>query len=163
MNTLGSVTLLTGFEEVFDFEQLLDRLADAPSRFLEPTPGDLKEDIMWKPHIALRAVMTARLFSLRRRSNLRKLSDAASLAKRLNLKFSAEKLLGYAALRCARLMTAPALNLYTFFDVVPLGAPFMDRGKVPQCPGTGTKFIFLCRCIPTPNRHGVAGQSVADA
>ena len=27
-----------------------------------------------------------------------------------------------------------------FFDVVPLGAPFMDRGKVPQCPGTATKF-----------------------
>ena len=26
-----------------------------------------------------------------------------------------------------------------FFDVVPFGAPFMDRGKVPQCPGTGTK------------------------
>jgi hypothetical protein len=28
-----------------------------------------------------------------------------------------------------------------FFDVFPFGAPFMDRGKVPQCPGTGTKFI----------------------
>ena len=27
-----------------------------------------------------------------------------------------------------------------FFDVVPFGAPFMDRGKVPHCPGTGTKF-----------------------
>ncbi|WP_223428807.1 hypothetical protein, partial [Tateyamaria pelophila] len=27
-------------------------------------------------------------------------------------------------------------------DVVPFGAPFMDRGKVPQCPETGTKFRF---------------------
>ena len=29
-----------------------------------------------------------------------------------------------------------------FFDVVPFSAPFMDRGKVPQCPGTATKFTM---------------------
>jgi hypothetical protein len=29
-----------------------------------------------------------------------------------------------------------------FFDVVPFSAPFMDRAKVPQCPGTATKFRF---------------------
>ena len=33
-----------------------------------------------------------------------------------------------------------------FFDVVPFSAPFMDRGKVPHCPGTGTKFIVYSDC-----------------
>ena len=32
-----------------------------------------------------------------------------------------------------------------FFDVVPFGAPFMDRGKVPHCLGTGTKFISVSK------------------
>jgi hypothetical protein len=38
----------------------------------------------------------------------------------------------------------PYTRPYSSVDVVPFGAPFMDRGKVPQCPETGTKFIFLC-------------------
>jgi hypothetical protein len=36
-----------------------------------------------------------------------------------------------------------------FFDVVPFSAPFMDRGKVPQCPGTATKFK---QCFGTMKR-----------
>ena len=34
----------------------------------------------------------------------------------------------------------PYTRPYSSVDVVPFGAPFMDRGKVPQCPETGTKF-----------------------
>ena len=34
----------------------------------------------------------------------------------------------------------PYTRPYTSVDGVPFGAPFMDRGKVPQCPETGTKF-----------------------
>jgi hypothetical protein len=76
-----------------------------------------------------------------------------SRTKRLNLKPPRlqlcawySKLLGDTALGCPHLHKADQLHPlqnrpYMFFDIFPFGAPFMDRGKVPQCPGTGTKFI----------------------
>ena len=75
-----------------------------------------------------------------------------SRAKRLNLKpprlklrACYSKLIGYAALSCARfikLINGACLKIVGICSsMLSFSAPFMDRGKVPQCPGTATKFM----------------------